>query len=115
MVAQGATDHRKGLDARRYESKEGIDPCKCLAMYCTAAHHGQRVPVTSFRTGINDDESGLRHDYEVWLERLALHAPIDQCRPQAGCTIAPVKTPVLDERTGCRRAPEAQRNSQCCA
>jgi secondary thiamine-phosphate synthase enzyme len=27
---------------------------------------------------INDDESGLHHDYEVWLERLAPHAPISQ-------------------------------------
>ena len=27
---------------------------------------------------INDDESGLHHDYEVWLERLAPNAPIDQ-------------------------------------
>jgi thiamine phosphate synthase YjbQ (UPF0047 family) len=27
---------------------------------------------------INDDESGLHHDYEVWLERLAPHALIDQ-------------------------------------
>ncbi len=27
---------------------------------------------------INDDESGLHHDYEVWLEGLAPHAPIDQ-------------------------------------
>src|SRR5262249_62414641 len=24
---------------------------------------------------INDDEAGLHHDYEVWLERLAPHAP----------------------------------------
>jgi len=29
---------------------------------------------------INDDESGLHHDYEVWLERLAPHAPVDQYR-----------------------------------
>ena len=29
---------------------------------------------------INDDESGLHHDYEQWLERLAPHAPIDQYR-----------------------------------
>jgi secondary thiamine-phosphate synthase enzyme len=29
---------------------------------------------------INDDESGLHHDYEVWLERLAPHAPIGQYR-----------------------------------
>ena len=27
---------------------------------------------------INDDESGLHHDYEVWLERLAPHAPIER-------------------------------------
>jgi thiamine phosphate synthase YjbQ (UPF0047 family) len=27
---------------------------------------------------INDDESGLHHDYEVWLEELASHAPIKQ-------------------------------------
>lgn len=27
---------------------------------------------------INDDESGLHHDYEVWLERLAPHAPTTQ-------------------------------------
>jgi secondary thiamine-phosphate synthase enzyme len=27
---------------------------------------------------INDDESGLHHDYEKWLERLAPHAPTDQ-------------------------------------
>ena len=24
---------------------------------------------------INDDESGLHHDYEVWLEKLAPHEP----------------------------------------
>jgi secondary thiamine-phosphate synthase enzyme len=29
---------------------------------------------------INDDESGLHHDYEAWLERLAPHAPVDQYR-----------------------------------
>jgi secondary thiamine-phosphate synthase enzyme len=29
---------------------------------------------------INDDESGLHHDYEEWLEKLAPHAPIDQYR-----------------------------------
>lgn len=27
---------------------------------------------------INDDESGLHHDYEVWLEKLAPHEPIGQ-------------------------------------
>ncbi len=29
---------------------------------------------------INDDESGLHHDYEVWLEKLAPHEPLDQYR-----------------------------------
>lgn len=29
---------------------------------------------------INDDESGLHHDYQQWLEKLAPHAPIDQYR-----------------------------------
>jgi secondary thiamine-phosphate synthase enzyme len=29
---------------------------------------------------INDDESGLHHDYDVWLEKLAPHAPVDQYR-----------------------------------
>ena len=60
--------------------KESIDPCISNAHYCEC------VPFTSFRTsprkrysaGINDDESGLHHDYEVWLEKLAPHAPIDQ-------------------------------------
>lgn len=29
---------------------------------------------------INDDESGLHHDYEQWLEGLAPHAPVDHYR-----------------------------------
>jgi secondary thiamine-phosphate synthase enzyme len=29
---------------------------------------------------INDDEAGLHHDYEVWLEKLAPHAPVAQYR-----------------------------------
>ncbi|TKB27402.1 YjbQ family protein [Desulfopila sp. IMCC35006] len=29
---------------------------------------------------INDDESGLHHDYEVWLEKLAPHEPVEQYR-----------------------------------
>jgi secondary thiamine-phosphate synthase enzyme len=29
---------------------------------------------------INDDESGLHHDYEKWLERLAPHEPVSQYR-----------------------------------
>ena len=29
---------------------------------------------------INDDEPGLHHDYEAWLEKLAPHAPTNQYR-----------------------------------
>ncbi|MBI5642871.1 MAG: YjbQ family protein [Deltaproteobacteria bacterium] len=29
---------------------------------------------------INDDEAGLHHDFEAWLERLAPHAPVGQYR-----------------------------------
>jgi len=29
---------------------------------------------------INDDEPGLLHDYEVWLEKLAPHEPVEQYR-----------------------------------
>jgi secondary thiamine-phosphate synthase enzyme len=29
---------------------------------------------------INDDESGLHHDYDEWLERLAPHAPVGRYR-----------------------------------
>lgn len=33
---------------------------------------------------INDDESGLHHDFEVWLERLAPHEPVKQYRHNVG-------------------------------
>jgi secondary thiamine-phosphate synthase enzyme len=33
---------------------------------------------------INDDESGLHHDYEVWLEKLAPHEPVSQYRHNSG-------------------------------
>jgi secondary thiamine-phosphate synthase enzyme len=29
---------------------------------------------------INDDESGLHHDYEAWLEKIAPHEPVSQYR-----------------------------------
>ena len=46
--------------------KEGF--VLCNAMHITAS------------VFINDDEAGLHHDYEVWLEKLAPHAPISQYR-----------------------------------
>ena len=33
---------------------------------------------------INDDESGLHHDYDVWLEKLAPHDPVRQYRHNVG-------------------------------
>jgi len=48
--------------------KSGINEGLCLvnAMHITAS------------VFINDNESGLHHDYEKWLEKLAPHEPIDQ-------------------------------------
>jgi secondary thiamine-phosphate synthase enzyme len=33
---------------------------------------------------INDDESGLHHDFDVWLEYLAPHEPVSQYRHNNG-------------------------------
>ncbi|MDX9819336.1 MAG: secondary thiamine-phosphate synthase enzyme YjbQ [Desulfococcus multivorans] len=33
---------------------------------------------------INDDESGLHHDYDVWLEKLAPHEPVSAYRHNVG-------------------------------
>ncbi|MFO7818044.1 MAG: secondary thiamine-phosphate synthase enzyme YjbQ [Thermodesulfobacteriota bacterium] len=33
---------------------------------------------------INDDESGLHHDYKIWLEKLAPHEPVDSYRHNVG-------------------------------
>ena len=46
--------------------KEGL--CLVNAMHITAS------------VFINDDESGLHHDYEKWLEELAPHEPVSQYR-----------------------------------
>ena len=49
-------------------SESGIQEGLCLvnAMHITAS------------VFINDDELGLHHDYDEWLDKLAPHAPIDQ-------------------------------------
>jgi len=54
------------------ESGIGEGLCLVNAMHITAS------------VFINDDEPGLHHDYEVWLERLAPHAPVDQYRHNTG-------------------------------
>jgi secondary thiamine-phosphate synthase enzyme len=33
---------------------------------------------------INDNESGLHHDFDIWLEKLAPHAPVSQYRHNIG-------------------------------
>ena len=33
---------------------------------------------------INDEESGLHHDYEVWLEKIARHEPVSGYRHNVG-------------------------------
>lgn len=33
---------------------------------------------------INDDEPGLHHDFQVWLEKLAPHEPVSQYRHNVG-------------------------------
>ncbi len=57
-------------DVEKCLTESGIKEGLCLvnAMHITAS------------VFINDDESGLHHDYEVWLEKLAPHAPVDQYR-----------------------------------
>jgi secondary thiamine-phosphate synthase enzyme len=50
--------------------KEGL--VLCNAMHITAS------------VFINDDEPGLHHDYEAWLEKLAPHEPVSQYRHNVG-------------------------------
>jgi len=66
---------RRGLvnitpDVEQCLRESGIHEGLCLvnAMHITAS------------VFINDDESGLHHDYEVWLEKLAPHEPVSGYR-----------------------------------
>ena len=53
--------------------KSGVQEGLCLvnAMHISASVY------------INDDEQGLLHDYDQWLEKLAPHAPVSQYRHNA--------------------------------
>ena len=57
-------------DVEKLVKKSGVKEGLCLvnAMHITAS------------VFINDNESGLHHDYEKWLEELAPHEPIDHYR-----------------------------------
>ena len=50
--------------------KEGL--CLVNAMHITAS------------VFINDDESGLHHDFDVWLEKLAPHEPVSSYKHNNG-------------------------------
>jgi secondary thiamine-phosphate synthase enzyme len=50
--------------------KEGF--VLCNAMHITAS------------VFINDNESGLHHDFDIWLEKLAPHEPVSQYRHNTG-------------------------------
>ncbi len=57
-------------DVQKAINQSGIKEGLCLvnAMHISASVY------------INDDESGLLHDYDKWLETLAPHAPVNQYR-----------------------------------
>ena len=57
-------------DVKKLVTKSGVKEGLCLvnAMHITAS------------VFINDNESGLHHDYEKWLEELAPHEPINYYR-----------------------------------
>lgn len=61
-------------EVERCLAESGIREGLCLvnAMHITAS------------VFINDDESGLHHDYEAWLERLAPHEPVSAYRHNVG-------------------------------
>jgi len=61
-------------EAEALLSGSGIQEGLCLvnAMHITAS------------VFINDDESGLHHDFDVWLEKLAPHEPVSSYRHNTG-------------------------------
>ena len=62
-------------DVEKLVRKSGISEGLCLvnAMHISASVY------------INDAESGLLHDYEVWLEKLAPHEPISAYHHNRTC------------------------------
>jgi secondary thiamine-phosphate synthase enzyme len=61
-----------------------LEQLACISSLLAAAAGGQQYSHDKKATHatasvfINDNESGLHHDYEVWLEKLAPHAPTPQ-------------------------------------
>ncbi len=68
-----AVPSRRGFEnitatVEKLVTKSGVSEGLCLV-------NAMHISASVF---INDAEDGLLHDYEVWLERLAPHAPISQ-------------------------------------
>ena len=61
---RGFTNITPQVEAALAESGVAEGLCLVNAMHITAS------------VFINDDESGLHHDYDVWLEKLAPHEPV---------------------------------------
>ena len=86
-------------------AQSGIQEGLCLAnaMHITASVH------------TDDDERGLLHDYEEWLEELVPHAPVSQYgHNRIGENACPYGQGLAVGKLG-GRPPEAQRNANCCA
>jgi len=67
-VRRGMVNITPEVEACLVESGISEGLLLCNAMHITAS------------VFINDDEPGLHHDYEVWLEKLAPHAPVNHYR-----------------------------------
>ena len=86
MVLLGTIVGEQG-DAGHLSDKQRLLGFCHLARYSNRndpANHGGLVLVNAMHITasvfINDDESGLHHDYKEWLERLAPHEPIRNYR-----------------------------------
>jgi secondary thiamine-phosphate synthase enzyme len=69
---RGFVNITRDVEACLKESGVAEGLCLVNAMHITAS------------VFINDDESGLHHDYEVWLEKLAPHEPVSGYRHNVG-------------------------------
>jgi len=70
-----STDKRRELINITSEIQNCIDESSVTEGLCLV--NAMHITASVF---INDDESGLHHDYEVWLEKLAPEKPYSQYR-----------------------------------
>ncbi|KHK04547.1 secondary thiamine-phosphate synthase enzyme YjbQ [Desulfovibrio sp. TomC] len=70
---------RRGFVNITQEVQDAIDASGIAEGLCLV--NAMHITASVF---INDDESGLHHDYEVWLEKLAPHEPVSGYRHNVG-------------------------------